>query len=93
MRYARWALVVVGLVGSAGCEVYESPPPRHREVVYQDAPPPPPPPVVVDAPPPPLVEVVPVAPGPDYYWVGGRYYREHGAWIWHRGYYDHRHHY
>ncbi len=78
--------------GMIGCEVREEPPhPRRRVVYYEPAPPPPPPPgpvVVYEPAPPPLVEVVPVAPGPDYFWVGGRYYREHDHWVWHRGYYD-----
>jgi hypothetical protein len=49
--------------------------------------------VVAEAPPAPPaaeVEVVPVTPGPDYYWVGGyhRWYR--GRYIWVRGRYYRR---
>ena len=99
-RNWTWALMVtVGLAGAVGCEVEERRPPRRHVVVY-DAPPPPPPPVVVQPPPPavvvepppppPLVEVQPVSPGPEFVWVGGRYFREHGGYVWHRGYYDRR---
>ena len=38
--------------------------------------------VVTQAPPPPQVEVVPVAPGPDYYWVPGYWYWASPGWIW-----------
>ena len=38
--------------------------------------------VVAQAPPPPQVEVVPVAPGPDYYWVPGYWYWGGPGWIW-----------
>ncbi len=90
-----WTLAAAaGLAGTFGCEVEDRRPPPRRHVVVYDAPPPPPPQpqvVVVDPPPPPLVEVVPVAPGPDFFWVRGRYYREHGGYVWHRGYYDRRH--
>jgi hypothetical protein len=45
----------------------------------------PPPPLnvagVEQPPPAPRVEVVTVAPGPDYYWVGG-YWRWNGSWVW-----------
>ena len=97
MRRYGWAWIGAtalgaGLAGTAGCTVYEEPHPRHHAVVYQEPPPPPPPaPVVVEPAPAPLVEVVPVAPGPAFFWVPGRYYRERGAWVWHRGYYDRRH--
>lgn len=73
--------VPLALMGTllSGCVVY-----RSRPVVYS-APPPPPSGaevVVADpAPPAPLVEVVPVAPGPDYYWVGGCW-EWRGRWVW-----------
>ena len=38
--------------------------------------------VVTQAPPPPQVEYVPVAPGPDYYWVPGYWYWGGPGWIW-----------
>ena len=48
--------------------------------VYQA--PPPGPVVVAPAPPPaPPVEVVTVAPGPDYYWMPG-YWSWQGRWLW-----------
>lgn len=37
--------------------------------------------VVEQSPPAPIVEVVPVAPSPDYYWVPG-YWRWNGTWVW-----------
>jgi WXXGXW repeat (2 copies) len=41
---------------------------------------------VVNLPPPqPQVEAVPVAPGPDYYWVPGYWGWNGGVWIWIRG--------
>jgi hypothetical protein len=88
-----WTAFGLGFSLLCGCEVdvRDRPPPRHREVVYEPAPPPPAPVVVTEPAPAPLVEVIPDAPGPDYFWVGGRYYREHDHWVWHRGYYDRRH--
>jgi hypothetical protein len=44
------------------------------------------PPLVVDqAPPAPRVEVIPVAPGSNYYWVPG-YWSWNGTWVWRAGY-------
>ena len=40
--------------------------------------------VVVGAPPPPQVEVVPVAPGPEYIWLGG-HWGWHDRWVWEPG--------
>src|SRR5215472_2962379 len=37
--------------------------------------------VVEQSPPPPQVEVMPVAPGPNYYWVPG-YWTWNGTWVW-----------
>lgn len=37
--------------------------------------------VVADAPPPPTAEVIGVAPGPDYVWVGGNWVWD-GRWVW-----------
>jgi hypothetical protein len=42
--------------------------------------------VVGPAPPPPPPEVIVVAPGPDYYWVGGSWFWLGGRWAWRRGY-------
>ena len=107
MRRFAWTCGVAGLTavlaGSVGCEVDRPVEHRHRDyVVYHEPPPPaivvapappPPEPVVIyqTDPPPPPVEVIPVAPGPDFIWVGGRYYHERGGWVYHRGYYDRRH--
>src|ERR1041385_2406635 len=51
---------------------------------YTNAPPAQQPPTatVTQAPPPPQVEYVPVAPGPDYYWVPGYWYWARPGWIW-----------
>src|SRR5690242_1630686 len=38
--------------------------------------------VASQAPPPAQVEVVPVAPGPDYYWVPGYWYWRANGWVW-----------
>lgn len=38
--------------------------------------------VVAQAPPPVPAEFVPVAPGPDYYWVPGYWYWSSPGWIW-----------
>jgi hypothetical protein len=38
--------------------------------------------VTAQAPPPQQVEVAPVAPGPDYYWVPGYWYWGGPGWIW-----------
>ena len=38
--------------------------------------------VASQAPPPPQVEVVPVAPGADYYWVPGYWYWRANGWVW-----------
>lgn len=71
--------------------VYPAPPPAGTGQVPPTAPtvsylPPPQPapaaPVMTtEAPPPPQVEVVPVAPGPDYYWMPG-YWNWNGGWVW-----------
>jgi hypothetical protein len=46
--------------------------------------------VVVDTdPPPPQYEVVGVAPGPGFIWIGGYYHWLGGRWVWYRGHYEH----
>jgi hypothetical protein len=70
-------------LSSAGCYVdAQAEPPVAEGEVVAEAPPPPPPAAEV--------EVVPVAPAPDYYWVGGyhRWYR--GRYVWVRGRYYRR---
>jgi hypothetical protein len=59
------------------------------------APPPGPPvgEVYVDvAPPAPVAEVIPVAPGPDFFWIGGRW-QWNGRWVWVNGHFDRHPHY
>ena len=57
------------------------------------APPPPPPPgqqvevIAQEAPPPVIVEDVPAAPGPEYFWIGGHWHWS-GGWVWIHGHYD-----
>jgi hypothetical protein len=63
----------------------------------QAAPPPPPPGqeaeiVASEAPPAPISEVIPVAPGPEYFWVGGHWHWN-GGWVWIRGGYQRHPHY
>jgi surface antigen len=42
---------------------------------------------VAQTPPPPrVVEQVIIAPGPDYFWVGGDWFWYGNHWVWHRGY-------
>lgn len=41
------------------------------------------------SPPPPEAEVVPLCPGPDFFWIaGGWFWADH--WVWHHGYWGHR---
>ena len=69
-------VVASGLALAAGCAVYV---PHHRGyeagVVYSD-------------PPAPEVEVIPVAPGPAYVWIGGCW-EWHNSWVWMPGHYVH----
>jgi hypothetical protein len=45
--------------------------------------------VVVDSdPPPPQYEVVGVAPGPGYVWIGGYYHWAGARWVWYGGHYE-----
>jgi hypothetical protein len=43
--------------------------------------------VASEEPPAPIVEAVPFAPGPDYFWIGGHWHWNHG-WVWLRGRFD-----
>jgi hypothetical protein len=43
--------------------------------------------VASEEPPAPIAEVVGVAPGPDYFWIGGHWHWN-GGWVWLRGHYD-----
>ena len=63
---------------------WQSPEPTSAYTNAPSAPPAQQPPnaVVAQAPPPAQVEVVPVAPGPDYYWVPGYWYWGGPGWIW-----------
>jgi hypothetical protein len=70
------------LVGTAACTVHE----EHR----RPPPPPPAPAVIYEPAPPPPVEVIPVAPGPEFVWVPGGYYRDRDRWLWRHGEYRRR---
>jgi hypothetical protein len=49
--------------------------------------------VIAPEPPPvPIFETVPVAPGPDYFWIGGHWHWNHG-WVWVGGRFDRHPHY
>jgi WXXGXW repeat (2 copies) len=59
---------------------------------YSSPLPPPPPGAVTEViaseePPAPIVEAIPVAPGPDYFWIGGHWHWN-GGWVWIGGHYD-----
>jgi hypothetical protein len=43
--------------------------------------------VAPEAPPAPMMETIPIAPGPDYFWIGGHWHWNHG-WVWLAGHYD-----
>jgi hypothetical protein len=63
----------------------------------QAAPPPPPPGVEAEivaseAPPAPIVETIGVAPGPEYFWIGGHWHWN-GGWVWIGGRYERHPHY
>jgi hypothetical protein len=70
-RSLRRMTLPLGLVLSAACT--SSPPPGR---VY-----------VVDRPPPFRREIVPVAPGPRYVWIPGRWARAGSGWAWTSGRY------
>jgi len=59
---------------------------------------PPPPPgqpvevIAQEAPPAPIVEAIPMAPGPEFFWIGGHWHWS-GGWVWVRGHYERHPHY
>jgi hypothetical protein len=53
-----------------------APPPQQMVVEVAD-----------DAPPAAIYETVPYAPGPDFFWIGGRW-QWNGRWVWAHGHYD-----
>lgn len=55
------------LTALTGCEAHIYP----ARVAYYD-----------EAPPPPRDVVVGVAPGPDFVWIGGHWYRDRDRWAW-----------
>jgi hypothetical protein len=82
LRAVSGAAVLASLVAfGAGCVVAVRPAPA---VVYSE-----PGEVVVDQdPPPPQTEVVGVAPGAGFIWVGGYYHWYGNRWAWNRGHYE-----
>jgi hypothetical protein len=86
-RVALGAATLISVLGlTSGCVVAVRPAP----VVYtQPAYAEPTGEVVVDSdPPPPQYEVVGVAPGPGYLWIGGYYHWYGNRWVWYRGHYE-----
>jgi WXXGXW repeat (2 copies) len=49
--------------------------------------------VVVGTPPSPRQEVIGVAPGPDFFWISGRWNWDGGRWVWLSGHYERHPHY
>ena len=78
-----FALSSSASLGLAGCAVEATAPPVQGEVVVQGEPPPPPPA---------QVEVVPVAPGPEFFWVPGYHRWWGGRYVWVAGRYERRPH-
>ena len=79
---AAAAALLSALAFTAGCVVAVRPAPVG--VIYTS---PPGEVVVTEAPPAPLVEVVGVAPGPGYFWIGGYYHWYGSRWGWVAGHY------
>jgi hypothetical protein len=74
--------IVAGLlVAITGCVATVRPAP-----VVVEAEGPPPPVVVQTAPPPLQVEVIPIAPSPNHFWIAGHWHWE-GRWVWRPGHY------
>ena len=68
--------------GLAGCEASVS----HRRPAYAQSDF-----FVYDAPPRPRRDVMfGPAPGPDFFWVNGHWYRDRGRWAWMNGYWERR---
>jgi hypothetical protein len=77
------AALLALLAATSGCVVAVRPAPVGVAYVAEPGE------VVVDAAPPePIVEVVGVAPGPGYFWVGGYYHWYGNRWGWVRGHYE-----
>jgi hypothetical protein len=72
------AALAVALTLTGGCLE------RPRARVYYAEPPPI---IVTQAPPAPLHEIIPVAPGPDFVWIGGHWHWNNNRWVWNRGYF------
>ncbi len=71
------ALTAVTVLSLTGCVV--EPPHQHVEHVQ---------PRIVQAPPAPLVEIIPSAPSPDAYWVGGHWKWEGNRYVWNNGHWE-----
>ena len=83
LRAAAGAAALAGALAlSSGCLVQVRPAPA--AAVYAE----PGEVVVADAPPAPVAEVVGVAPGPGFIWIGGYYHWYGGRWVWYRGHYE-----
>ncbi len=73
MRFLHGLAIAALLLG--GCVVRVPGPPVG--VVYAPVPPPAP-----------RTEIIGVAPGPEYFWVGGHYYWSGGVYAWRPGYWE-----
>lgn len=83
VRSALGAAAAASLIAlTAGCVVAVRPAPA---AVYA---PPPEEVVVTDLPPAPVAEIVAVAPGPGFVWIGGYYHWVGGRWAWYAGHYE-----
>jgi len=82
------AVALASLAGllAAGCDVYVRPPAAGVVVTAPGEV------VVASAPPvaPPYVEVAPMAPGPEFVWIGGAWIWGGGRWEWERGRWERR---
>jgi WXXGXW repeat (2 copies) len=79
LNYLLVPLFIAAAVPTMGCTVSTRP---ATEVAYVDAEPPPPPA--------PEVEVIPVAPGPEFIWVAGHHRWTGHGYVWVGGHYDRR---
>jgi hypothetical protein len=82
LRAAAGAAALASVLAlTSGCVVAVRPAP----VVYAPAPGEV---VVTEEPPAPYAEVVGVAPGPGYLWIGGYYHWSGARWVWYAGHYE-----
>jgi hypothetical protein len=76
----HWAERNGGWLWIEGRYVVQSAPPPYPQGAQVEV-------VASEAPPAPILETMPYAPGPDYFWIGGHWHWNHG-WVWLGGHYD-----